>query len=318
MKIIKTKFSQAFRNNCLFAVVWLTAFFPGFGLANEKIIPEAHKHHHGMAVSRQKINTAQESSIIHNGIKQASHHAISMKETSMPSTTRDPHAYSDGYGFGPLERPKMGDEDYLGSAIVDRLESVTARGDTSMTYDWQAWYGNSYDKTLVKAEGEIEAGTFKNARNELLWAYAVTPFWDTQLGIRYDSGKGTDRGWLAFGVQGLMPYWVYTEATAYVNEHGRTSFRLELEYDWLLTQKLILQPRVEMNFYSQRDDSRDISSGLSNVEAGMRLRYEIRREFAPYAGIEWASGFDPSIQNIRRGSNNFEEIRFVAGVHFWL
>lgn len=243
--------------------------------------------------------------------------SMSMQDGSAPPDARDPHAYSDGYDFGPIPRPKMGDEDNFGSLLVDRLESVTTRNNTSMTYDWQAWYGQTYDRALIRAEGEIENGTFKDARNELLWAHAITAYLDTQLGIRYDSGKGTDRGWLAFGVQGLLPYWLYIEATAYVNEQGHTAFRLETEYDLLLTQKLILQPRVEMNFYSQRDDTRNVSSGLSNIEAGLRLRYEIRRELAPYVGIEWASRFGSAADNIRASGNAAEELRLVAGVRFW-
>jgi copper resistance protein B len=230
---------------------------------------------------------------------------------------RDPHAYSDGYDFGPIPKPKMGDEEKQGSLWVDRLESVMTRDSTAMTYDWQAWYGQTYDRALVRAEGEIEGGKFKDARNELLWAHAVTAFWDTQLGIRYDSGKGTDRGWLAFGLQGLAPYWLYVEATAYVNEQGRAAFRFETEYDLLLTQKLILQPRVEMNFYSRRDDTRDVSSGLSDMEAGLRLRYEFQREFASYVGIEWASRFGSAADNIRIAGKAAEEARLVAGVRVW-
>ncbi|WP_235187560.1 copper resistance protein B [Methylobacter tundripaludum] len=243
--------------------------------------------------------------------------SMSMQDGSAPPDARDPHAYSDGYDFGPIPRPRMGDEDNFGSLLVDRLESSTARGSTAMTYDWQAWYGQTYDRALIRAEGEIESGTFKDARNELLWAHAITAYLDTQLGVRYDSGKGTDRGWLAFGIQGLLPYWLYVEATAYVNEQGRTAFRLETEYDLLLTQKLILQPRIETNFYSRRDDTRDVSSGLSNIEAGLRLRYEIRREFAPYVGIEWASRFGSAADNIRTSGKDAEEARFVAGVRLW-
>ncbi|MDD5580420.1 MAG: copper resistance protein B [Methylobacter sp.] len=99
----------------------------------------------------------------------------------------------------------MGNEDNHGSLLADRLESQTGRNDTSVTYDWQAWYGQTYNRLLIRAEGEIESGTFKNARNELLWAHAATAYWDTHLGVRYDSGKGTDRGWLALGIQGLAP-----------------------------------------------------------------------------------------------------------------
>jgi copper resistance protein B len=241
----------------------------------------------------------------------------SMPQSAMPSDARDPHAYSEGYDFGSMSHPQMGDEDMLASLLVDRLESVTTQGSTSMTYDWQASFGKTYDRALIRAEGDIEAGTFKDARNELLWAHAITAYWDTQLGVRYDSGKGTDRGWLAFGVQGLAPYWLYVEATAYVNERGRTAFRLETEYDLLLTQKLIMQPRMEMNFYSQRDDTRAVSSGLSDFNGGVRLRYEIRREFAPYVGVEWAGRFGSAADSMRMSGEVPQGTRFVAGVRFW-
>lgn len=240
-----------------------------------------------------------------------------MQGGSAPPDARDPHAYSDGYDFGPISRPRMGDEDKLGSLLVDRLESATTRGSTVMTYDWQAWFGQTYDRVLIRAEGDIEGGTFKDARNELLWAHAITAYWDTQLGVRYDSGKGIDRGWLAFGVQGLAPYWLYVEATAYINEQGRTAFRLETEYDLLLTQKLILQPRIEMNFYSQRDDTRNVSSGLSDFAGGVRLRYEIWREFAPYVGVEWAGTFGAAADNLQATGEDTEGTLFVAGVRFW-
>jgi len=243
--------------------------------------------------------------------------SISMQGGSAPLDARDPHAYSDGYDFGSIPRRRMGDEELIGSLLVDRLESATTRGITAMTYDWQAWFGNTYNRALIRAEGDIEGGTFKDARNELLWAHAITAYWDTQLGIRYDSGKGTDRGWLAFGVQGTAPYWIYVEATAYVNEQGRTSFRLETEYDLLLTQRLILQPRIEVNVYSQRDDTRNVSSGVSDFAGGLRLRYEIWREIAPYVGVEWASKFGSAANNLKAAGEYPQGTLFVAGVRFW-
>jgi copper resistance protein B len=252
-----------------------------------------------------------------NGMNHGGGKSQSMQGGSAPPDARDPNAYSDGYDFGPILRPQMGDEDNFGALLVDRLESATAHGSTVMTYDWQAWFGNTYNRALVRAEGDIDGGTFKDARNELLWAHAITAYWDTQLGVRYDSGKGTDRGWLAFGVQGTAPYWIYVEATAYVNQQGRTSFRLETEYDLLLTQRLILQPRIEMNFYSQRDDTRAVSSGLSDFSGGMRLRYEIRREIAPYIGVEWASKFGAAAASLRAAGVAPDGTWFVAGMHFW-
>ncbi|MFI3137234.1 MAG: copper resistance protein B [Methylococcaceae bacterium] len=288
------------------------------------------KMNHGAmsGMDHSKMNHDAMPSMDHSKMNDATHNAahtmehgssdvMDMQSGSAPLDARDPHAHSDGYAFGSLEHDPMGDEEKLGSVLVDRLESVTTRSGTAMTYDWQAWYGKTYDRVLIRAEGEIDAGQFKDARNELLWAHAISPYWDTQLGVRYDSGKGTDRGWVAFGVQGLTPYWVYVEATAYVNEQGHGAFRLETEYDLLLTQKLIMQPRIETNFYSHRDDTREVSSGLSSIEAGLRLRYEIKRELAPYIGVEWASRFGALAQHAQMTGNNADELRFVAGVHVW-
>jgi copper resistance protein B len=271
-------------------------------------------NHHGMDHSMMMLHEP----LTDDQTEENKNHSLKPEQNiKQLEANRDPHAYTDGHDFSGLSKPVMGDSHYLGSFIVDRLEGVNARDDFSMTYDWQAWYGQDYDKLVIRAEGEIDQGTFKNNRNEALWGHALTAFWDTQLGVRVDSGLGTDRVWGAFGVQGFAPYWIYIEATAYVGEEGRTAFRLEAEYDVLITQKLILQPRVEVNFYSQSDPSRLVSSGLSNIEAGLRLRYEIKREFAPYIGIEWASSFGSAADIIQSQGKQAEETRFVAGVHFW-
>jgi copper resistance protein B len=272
------------------------------------------KMHHAAIPGSDKERA---SGTAHKHPDNSSHDSMSLQRDSAPLEPRDPHAYSEGYDFGPFPRPQMGDEEYWGSLLVDRLESITTRDDTFMTYDWQAWFGQSDDRVVARAEGAIEEGAFKDARNELLWGHAATPYWDTHLGVRYDSGIGPDRGWFAFGIQGLAPYWIYTEATAYIGEQGRLAFRLESEYDLLLTQKLILQPRIEANFYSEADHGRSISSGLSDFEAGVRLRYEIQREFAPYLGIEWAGKFGSAADNLRAAGNDAEEVRLVAGVRFW-
>lgn len=275
-----------------------------------------HHHHHGMHhEGKAPVETLNENTPVP---KSETSTLIGNEEKRQnENDTRDPNAYTDGLDFSGLSKPKMGDEEYLGSVIVDRLELVSVRNEFSTTYDWQAWYGRDYDKLVVRAEGEIDGGAFRNARNESLWGHALTAFWDTQIGVRIDSGMGTGRVWGAFGVQGYAPYWIYVEATGYVGEEGRTAFRLETEYDLLITQKLILQPRIEMNFYSDADPQRSVSSGLANLEAGLRLRYEIRRELAPYIGIEWAGVFGSEAENLRLQGHQPEETRFVTGVHFW-
>lgn len=241
----------------------------------------------------------------------------SMQGGSPPPDARDPNAYSDGYGFGPIGRPHMADEHSFGSLLVDRLEQVSTRDNTSTEYDLQAWYGHDYDRAVLKAEGGIDGGKLQDARTELLWGHALTAYWDTQLGARVDGGTGPSRTWLAFGVQGLAPYWFETEATAYVGDKGRTAFRLAAQYELLFSQKLILQPRFEANLYGKADPERDLGSGLSDLTAGLRLRYEFRREFAPYIGIEWVGKYGGTADLARAAGNDTKETRYVAGLRFW-
>ena len=197
-----------------------------------------------------------------------------MQGGDAPPDARDPHAYSGGYVFGPDRELRMADEHYFHSILVNRLEAARTRDRTTGQYDLLARFGRDYDRAVLKSEGEVYGGRIEEARTELLWGHAVAAYWDMQLGVRYDSGVGRDRGWLAFGVQGLAPYWFEIDATAYVGNEGRTALRLEAEYELLLTQKLILQPRIEANLYGKRDVERGIGSGLADLSLGLRLRYE--------------------------------------------
>jgi copper resistance protein B len=241
----------------------------------------------------------------------------SMQGGSAPPDARDPHAYSDGLVFGPDRQLKLADEHSFGSLLVDRLEAVRTRDQTHAAYDLQARYGRDYDRLVLKAEGEVSGGRTEEARTELFWSHAVVAYWDAQLGARYDSGAGPERGWLAFGVQGLAPYWFEIDATAYAGDDGRGALRLAAEYELLLTQRLILQPRVEANFYSKRDTERALGTGLSGLVAGIRLRYEIRREFAPYVGVEWAGRYGATADYVRAAGGDARETRLVAGLRFW-
>lgn len=241
----------------------------------------------------------------------------SMQGGKAPPDARDPHAYSGGYDFGPYQLHMMGEEHRILSVLFDRLEATRSDNNSENAYDVEAWYGYSYNRAVIKAEGEVDAGRVREARTELLWGHAIAPYWDTQLGLRYDSGVGPNRSWLAFGVQGLAPYWFETEATAYLGEDGRAALRVDAEYEVLFTQRLILQPRVEANWYSKDDRERDLGSGITGASAGVRLRYEIRREFAPYVGIERAIKFGETADIARAAGEDTSETRVVAGVRVW-
>lgn len=241
----------------------------------------------------------------------------SMQSGSAPADARDPHAYSDGYDFGPIARPRLADEHNFGSLLMNRLETVRNDDNTWTTYDLQAWYGRDYDRLVLKAEGDVDNGNLEEGSTELLWGHAIATFWNTQLGLRYDSGEGPDRSWFAFGVQGLAPYWFEVDATAYLGENGRSALGLEAEYELLLTQRVVLQPRAEAVLYGKDDPERALGSGLSDMTAGLRLRYEIRRELAPYVGVEWAGTFGATADYARASGQATEDTRLVAGLRFW-
>ena len=199
----------------------------------------------------------------------------------------------------------MDDAAAVGKVMLDQLELEGGAGGTALTWDGQAWYGGDYNKVWLKTEGSPDSGDYDASRNELLWDHALTRWWDLQTGVRYDLGHGPARGWAAVGVEGLAPDWFDVEATLYLGEAGRTAARLQVEHDLLLTQRLIVQPEIETNFYGKSDAARDVSSGLSDLQVALRLRYEIRRELAPYVGVA-----------LRR-SQGADSVVWVAGFHVW-
>lgn len=225
--------------------------------------------------------------------------------------------YSDGAGHGDMTGMDMLDDASLGMLLIDRLEYFDARNANGAALDAQAWYGNDANKLWLKAEGERSDGRLQKLRTEALWDRPFGIYWNTQLGVRHDFGVGPDRTWAAFGVQGLAPYWFEVDAAFYVGQSGRTALRLESDYELLLTQRLILQPRFEVNFYGRNDPQRDIGSGLSDAELGVRLRYEFTRQFAPYIGVEAARKFGKTADFAHAAGESVFDPRLVAGFRIW-
>lgn len=252
------------------------------------------------------------------------HGDMQMQGGSAPADGRDPHAYSSGntlssgpYALGATRSLHMGDEHNWGMFLVDRLEAVRTDDRTTGAYELMARFGRDYDRLVLKAEGEIAGGRIEESRTEALWSHAVATFWDAQLGLRYDTGHGPGRAWAAFGIQGLAPYWFETDAAFYVGEGGRTALRLAAEYELLLTQRWVLQPRIEANFYGKNDPENGIGKGLSSLTAGLRLRYEFSRQFAPYVGVEWAGTYGETARLRQAEGEGRDETRFVAGLRLW-
>lgn len=248
-----------------------------------------------------------------------------MQGGSPPPDARDPNAYSGGLerGSGVFVPPgvhklHLGDEHPFASFTMNRLERAWVRqGGNFNAYDAQFKLGSGFNHLLVKAEGEFAGGKMHDSRTELLWGRALTAYWDTQLGLRHDGGEGPGRTWLALGVEGTAPYWIDTRITGYVGQNGRAALRLEAEYDAFITQKLVLQPKTEWNFYSKSDRARGLGSGLANASLGLRLRYEFTPQIAPYIGVEWARSFGSTGDMASAAGERRTQTRLVAGLHFW-
>ena len=151
----------------------------------------------------------------------------------------------------------------------------------------------------------------------MLWDRIVTRWWSLQGGVRYDLGAGPGKGWAALGVQGLAPYWINVEATLYIGTAGSVATRFKAETDLRFTQRLILQPELELNAYARPDRARQQGAGLSPLDAGLRLRYEIRRELAPYLGLAWLQRWGESAQSLRDSGAAGGQLQWLLGVRYW-
>jgi copper resistance protein B len=212
---------------------------------------------------------------------------------------------------------QMDDRGRTGTLLLDQLEWRNTADGNSAVWDAEGWYGGDYNKVWVRSEGEHVGGKTQGARADLLWDHTIARWWSLQAGGRQDFGGGPGRTWAALGVQGLAPYWFNTEATFYVGGQGRTALRLKSEYELLFTQRLILQPEAEANLYGKSDPARQQGSGLSDLEIGLRLRYEIRREFAPYIGVVWERQFGGTADRVRESGGNPSDVQLVAGLRAW-
>jgi copper resistance protein B len=205
-----------------------------------------------------------------------------------------------------------------GKLLLDRLEYRLADGRDGYAWDAQAWYGGDIDKLWLKSEGEGAFGEgLERGEVQALWSRAIDPWFDLQLGLRHDFGRGPDRGHLAVGVQGLAPYWFEVDAAAFVSEKGDVSARLEAEYDLRITQRLILQPTAELEFSLQDVPELGIGSGLSSADLGLRLRFEIAPEFAPYIGVEYERGFGDTAGFRRAAGEEAGGLSVLAGLRAW-
>ncbi|MGH8567403.1 MAG: copper resistance protein B [Gammaproteobacteria bacterium] len=188
------------------------------------------------------------------------------------------------------------------------------------TYSWdvRGWIGGDYERLWFKTQGDDRLdGAVETAELQLRYTRLVTAFWELAAGVRYDLEPEPSRGFAVFAAHGLAPYLYEVDADAFISEDGDVSARIEVEYQILITQRLVVQPALELDFAVQEVEEAGVGPGLSQVELGLRLRYEIVPELAPYVGFVWERKVGRTADLARRRGEDFDVPAFVAGVRFW-
>jgi copper resistance protein B len=202
--------------------------------------------------------------------------------------------------------------------LLDRLEYRAQDGRDGYAWDGEAWYGGDYDRLWLKTEGEGAFGdALEEAEVQALYSRAIDPWFNLQAGVRYDIRPKPDRAHLVVGIQGLAPYWFEVDGALFLSDEGDLTARFEAEYDQRITNRLILQPRVELDLAAQDLPEIGIGAGLSSLEAGLRLRYEIVPEFAPYAGVQYERRFGHTADFARAAGEDAGGWAFLAGLRSW-
>jgi len=202
--------------------------------------------------------------------------------------------------------------------IADRLESQITSGENAFVWDAQGWYGTDENKLWIKTEGEYSFGSdeIEDAEIQALWSKPISAFWDVQAGVRYDlAPKG--RTHAVIGIQGLAPYWFEVDAALFLSNKGDLTSSIEAEYELLLSQRLVLQPRGEIGFSAQDIPELGTGAGFTNLDLGLRLRYEIKREFSPYVGVEWQRNLGETAQFTKDNGGDPDKVVILFGVRAW-
>jgi copper resistance protein B len=230
---------------------------------------------------------------------------LSLALVALPLAAQDPYGPDAVAEAAQQARREMGGQ-VVTFVQADRLEYQTNEGEPRFLWDAQGWVGNDFHRLWLKTEGERDSNKTKAAELQALYSRPISAYFDVQAGVRQDFQPGARRTFGVVGIQGLAPYWFEVDTALFISSDGDVSARFETEYDLRFTQRLILQPRAEANFAFQDVARLDIDAGLTSFEAGARLRYEFKREFAPYAGASWGYA-----------AGEPDRFSLVAGLRLW-
>ncbi|WP_263260556.1 copper resistance protein B [Pseudomonas sp. RIT-PI-S] len=253
----------------------------------------------------------------HGAMNGMSHGSMAAPAPAGPPPLPAPTAAERAAAFPDVSGHALHDSDLRAYWLFDRLEYQKADEGTALAWDAEGWVGGDTDRLWLRSQGERTNGHTENAELQALYGHAVSPWWTLLGGVRQDFKPESPQTWAAFGVQGEPLADLDTEATLYLGENHQSSLRLEGEYDLAITNSLVLQPRMEANFFTRNDPVRQQGAGLSTLEAGLRLRYEIIPEVAPYIGVNWTKSYGRTADYARDEGDDVEEGRLVVGVRLW-
>ena len=223
-------------------------------------------------------------------------------------------------GAAPYGNPITDDRVYA-HALFNQLEECFGNGrEPYLRWEGEAWIGTDFHRLWIRSEGRVNAdgdGKVGDGKTELLYDRPITTFFDLQAGVRYDLDSRPGRAWAALGVQGLAVGFWNVSATAYAGTSGRLALNTNASYDYYVTQRLVLQPQFETNWYSKSDYERRLGSGLLDIDSGLRLRYEFSRKFAPYIGVTYQKWFGDTADIRRQNGSRTADFRVTAGVRIW-
>jgi copper resistance protein B len=214
--------------------------------------------------------------------------------------------------------PPVEDRGVFAHALLNQNEGRYNGINTQYRWSGEAWAGTDYNRLWIRSEGTVAKGKVEDGIQEFLFSRAITTFFDLQGGLRSDLDSLPTRNWASLGIEGLAPGFFNIEATGYASAQGHLSARFEGYYDLLITNRLILQPQIELTFYSKSDPSREVGPGLSEIDAGLRLRYGFTRKLAPYIGVTYEGKYGQTANFAKQAGQSTSDFRFTFGLRIWL
>lgn len=219
--------------------------------------------------------------------------------------------------FPEVEGHTLHDNQFRSFILFDQLEWQQGQVDGA-NWDVNGWLGYDRDRVWVRSEGDTVRGRLDRGEAHVLYGRAFARWWDVVAGVRQDVRPAAAQTWGAFGLQGLAPYWFEVQATAYVGPDWRTQFRFETQYEFFITNRVTLQPLLELRVNGKADPDRGLGAGLSSADYGLRLRYIVKREIAPYLGLTWSRLYFGTASAARSSGSSAGDTRLAFGLRLWI